>query len=73
MKHAVAYHSGPSSGSTHVLLVLMALLCGALAGLAAFSMTNKKDVRKAILYGFGVFAAATLFIIQLEDALRLLA
>jgi len=72
MERAQAYHGSPSAGSVHVLLVIIALLCGAAAGLAAFGLANKGNARNAILYGFGVFGATTLFVIQVESALGLL-
>ena len=54
-----------------VLLVLIALLCGVVAGLVAGFLAYNGHMRSAVLYGFGAFAAATLFILAIEGALRL--
>lgn len=63
MKRAQAYHSNPGPGYMRILLVLVAILCGAIAGISAFSLANRGGSRKAILYGFGAFVATTHFVI----------
>ncbi len=60
-----------NSFEKRVLLVLVALLCGAVAGLIAGILAYSGNMHQAILYGSGAFAAATLFILTIERALQL--
>ena len=62
---------GGGGAAKRVLLVLVALLAGAVAGLAAGMLAYNGNMHLAILYGFGTFAGATMFILAIETALRL--
>jgi hypothetical protein len=58
-----------SKSERRLLLVIIALLCGVVAGVVAGGLISAGDVRSAVLYGFGVFAGTTLFVLQIESAL----
>ena len=51
--------------------MIIALLCGAVAGVGAAALVYDTDVRKTTLYGFGVLAATTLFVLKIKSALGL--
>jgi hypothetical protein len=52
-----------------LLLVIIALLIGVIAGIGAGVLFYNGNLRDAVLYGFGVFGLATLFVITIESRL----
>lgn len=54
-----------------LLLVIIAFLCGAIAGLVAGGLLSQGDPRDAVLCGFGAFAGTTLFVLKIESVLGL--
>lgn len=59
-----------SKSGVRLLLVLIALLLGAVAALAA-CLAVGGGVRRSITYGSGVFAGTTLFVLEIENYLGL--
>jgi hypothetical protein len=60
-----------SKPEKRLLLVIIAFLCGVIAGIVAGGLLSEGDARKAVLYGFGAFAGTTLFVLKIESALGL--